>query len=73
LVEAAQIAVRKDPVLYAFYEKLKRNKGSGVALVAVARKLLVSVYHILKKGEPYRLNTLNRNYPGKPVTPSDHS
>lgn len=73
LVEAAQIAVRKDPVLYAFYEKLKRNKGSGVALVAVARKLLVSVYHILKKGEPYRLTTLNRNYPGKPVTPSDHS
>jgi len=73
LVEAAQVAIRKDPALYAFYENLKRNKGSGVALVAVARKLLVSVYYILKKGEPYRFTIVNKNYPGKPVTPSDHS
>lgn len=73
LVEAAQIAVRKDSALYVFYEKLKRNKGSGVALVAVARKLLTAVYHVLKRGEPYRFRSLNRNHPGKPETPSDHS
>lgn len=72
LVEAAQKASRKDPALFVFYEKLKRNKGSGVALVAVARKLLTSVYHILKKGEPYRFRSCHWNHPGKPVEPSDH-
>jgi len=72
LVEAAQKASRKDPALFVFYEKLKRNKGSGVALVAVARKLLTAVYHILKKGEPYRFRPIDKHYPGKPVGLSGH-
>ncbi len=60
LIESTQTAKRLDPALYAFYEKLKRTKGSGVAIVAVARKLYVSVYHILKNGEPYKYNSLSK-------------
>jgi len=72
MIEVAQIATRKDPALYAFYEKLKRSKGSGVAIVAVARKLLVAVYYVLKRGEPYKYNSLCRIHLSKPVEPSDH-
>lgn len=54
MVEAAHVAVRKDPALKAFYERIQRKKGSQKALFASARKLLVSVYHILKKDEPYK-------------------
>jgi len=72
LVEAAQIAIRKDPALYAFYEKLKRTKGNGVAIVAVARKLLVAIYHVLRNGEPYKFNSLSKIHMGKPVVPSGH-
>jgi transposase len=71
MIEAAQKAIKKDPALQAMYEKLKRNKGSGIAKVAVAHKLLIAVYHILKKEEAYRLNSLSKIHLGKPVEPSD--
>ena len=72
MIETAQIAIRKDPALYAFYEKLKRTKGSGVAIVAVARKLLVASYHILKNGEPYKYNSLSKIHMSKPALDHGH-
>lgn len=51
MVEAVHIALVKDPVLAIFYKKLKREKGAAKARVAVDRKLLVAVYHVLKKEE----------------------
>lgn len=60
MVEAAQVAVRKDPLLKAFYDRIKRKKGSQKAVVASARKLLVIVYHILSKKEPFQYNTFPR-------------
>ena len=72
MVEAALVAIRKDPALYAFHDKLKRNKGSGIAIVASARKLLTAVYYILTNGEPYRYNFLSKIHLGKPVGLSDH-
>jgi transposase len=44
MVEAAQLATRKDPALGHFYDRLKRAKGTAKARVAVARKLLVAVF-----------------------------
>jgi transposase len=45
LVEAAQIASRFDPELRRAYQRLKFRRGvSGVAKVAVARKLAVRLY-----------------------------
>ena len=55
-VEAAKIAKRHDPALATLYERLKRKKGMGKATVAIARKLAVAVFHMLKKEEGYRYN-----------------
>lgn len=57
MVEAAQTAVRKDPLLKDFYSRIKKKKGSQKAIVAVARKMLVIVYHVLKKQEVYQYHT----------------
>ena len=54
LVQAAWIAIRLDPALKKFYEKLKEKKNARVAVCAVARKLIVSAWHILKKQVPYK-------------------
>jgi len=53
LVEAAQHAARYDPKLKPFYQKIARKKGHHKAIVAVARKLLVSIYHVLTRNELY--------------------
>jgi transposase len=36
------------------FEELKRRKGSGKAIVAVARKMIELVYILLRKGEKYK-------------------
>ncbi len=48
LVEAAQTAVRFDPELQRVYRRLKFNKGASVAKVAIARKLAVKLYWMLR-------------------------
>jgi transposase len=54
LVEAAHIAVRYDPHWQRIYASIKRRRGSKVALVAVARKLLVTIWHLLTHEAVYR-------------------
>lgn len=49
LCEAAQHHVMKPGPLRSFYLRLKEKKGHGKAVVAVARKLLVQVYYVLKE------------------------
>jgi len=63
LVEAAHIAVRKDPALKEFYQRIRYKKGTHKATVAVARKLLTYVYYILKRQEPYRYQPRNSKKP----------
>jgi len=48
LVEAAQTAVRFDPELQRVYRRLKFHKGASVAKVAIARKLAVKLYWLLR-------------------------
>ena len=58
MVEAAWGAVRSDPHWKDQYEQLKkRGKHSNAAIVAIARKLLVSIWHMLTKGESHRHST----------------
>lgn len=57
-VEAAHVAIRKDPYLASFYGKICNKKGSHIAIVAVAHKLLTYTYQVLKKQEPYRYKTI---------------
>lgn len=55
MVEAAWSAVGSSPYWKATYEDLKkRGKHSNEAIVAVARKMLVAVWHVLSKRVPYR-------------------
>ena len=56
LVQCANTAVHncKDPYLSEFYWRLRENeKEHKVAIVATARKLLVSIYHMLTREEVY--------------------
>jgi len=50
LMEAAHHALRKPPYR-AFYQKAARQRGKPIAVVAVARKLLKVIYHILREEE----------------------
>lgn len=61
MVEAIIPAVRKDEELREDYERIKSRKGYNKAKVAVARKLLTIVYHVLKEKRTYqRKNKLER-------------
>jgi hypothetical protein len=53
LVQCAQAMVRSDGAIRPFYERILRKKGRNVAIVAVARKLLVYMWHRLTKGQTY--------------------
>jgi len=48
LIEAVPKAIKKDKVLFSFYQRLKAKKGSPKAKVAAARKMLAQIYHSLK-------------------------
>jgi len=54
-VQAAWAASHtKGTYLSAQYQRLVKRMGKKKALVAVGHSLLVIVYHVLKKKEPYR-------------------
>jgi transposase len=55
LVQAAHNAVHtsNDEYLSRFYDRLAGRKNSKKAIVATARKLLVSIYHMLDREEVY--------------------
>ncbi|MBD3378964.1 MAG: IS110 family transposase [Candidatus Omnitrophica bacterium] len=48
LVQSTLIAIRYNPYLRSFYERLKAKKGSGKAIIATSRKLLGIIYRALK-------------------------
>ncbi len=59
LIEAAWIAIRKDPELHRFYYRIKAKHtpkaAANKAIVAVARKLTMRVYRVLKDQRPYEI------------------
>ena len=68
LVQCALCAIKDKscPYIKARYESLKRRRGHKKAIIAIARLLLTSIYHILLTGERFdyeRFDTLlNRNF-----------
>jgi len=52
-VEAAQMAARLDPELPRTYQRLKMRRSSGVAKVAVARRLAIRLYWMLRTRHDY--------------------
>jgi len=53
LVEAAQTAAWRDPELRRAYQRLKFRRASGVAKVAIARRLAVRLYWMLRERKDY--------------------
>jgi transposase len=53
LIEAAQHASRFDPALRQDYQRLKFRRGNAVARVAIARKLAVRMFWMLRSGADY--------------------
>lgn len=54
LIEAAWKAVQMSPLWKQRYEELKKRKGSCKAIVAIARKLLVTIWYVLAREETDR-------------------
>lgn len=55
MIQAAQAARRKKgSYASALYKRLVGRRGKKRAIVAVARSLLVSIYHMLTQGEAYK-------------------
>ncbi len=55
LIEAAHGAARsKHTYLGAYYQRLKKRMGSKKAIVALAHRILVIIYHLLKERQSYR-------------------
>ena len=53
LVQSAHVAVRCSEYFGNFCTRLKQRKNKQIAIVATARKMLVSMYYMLKRNEPY--------------------
>lgn len=64
LIEAGQHAVRRDPELRQDYQRLKFRRGHAVAKVAIARKLAVRMYWMLRSGADYVQLVRRQGSPG---------
>ncbi len=69
LVEAAQTAARLDPELRRAYYRLKFRKVSGVAKVAIARRLAVRLYWMLRQQIGYAQLVRMSGSPSSAVVP----
>jgi transposase len=73
LVQCALAAIKvKDSRFRMFYLRIRSGKGHNVAIVALARKLLVVVHHLLVTGEEYVEDGLKKKR-SKVIRPRDLS
>jgi transposase len=71
LVEAAQTAARYDPELRRAYQRLKFRRVSGVAKVAIARRLAVRLYWMLRARVDYAQLVRMSGSPSSAVVPQE--
>lgn len=53
LCMAATVMGRSPTALGAYYRRISRTKGAGVAVFATARKIATLIYRLLRWGKPY--------------------
>jgi transposase len=53
LVEAAWVAVGKDPTMTAFYMRLKKRMKPQDAIIRVTKKLVRRIWSVWRSGQPY--------------------
>lgn len=57
LVQCALAAIKstkKHPYFYYKYKSIQKRRGHKKAIIAIARKMLVSIYHIIKEGTDFQ-------------------
>lgn len=54
IIQATHHAVKKEGKLQGFFWKLERRKGKKTAITACARKLLITIYYMLKEKKEYQ-------------------
>ena len=59
LIEVAWAAVQNSPIWRERYQKLAHKTGSQKAIVAIARRILVTIWHVWQKREQYNDTTLD--------------
>lgn len=64
LIEAVHHVVRLDPEFRQDYQRLKSRRGNAVAKVAIARKLAVRMYWMLRSGADYARLVRTQASPG---------
>jgi len=67
LVQAAALAQRYDPSWHRQYVRLSMNKHHGVAKVAIAHKLAVRLYWMLRTGQNYQQLAVRGSHAGQSV------
>jgi len=72
LVQAANKAQQCDPTWHRQYLRLSRNKHHGVAKVAIARKLAIRLYWMLRSGQDYEQVKERGSHTGQSVYPNGH-
>jgi len=77
LVQCANAAIKSDkyPEIRNRYLKLKKRRGHKKAIIAIARILLVAIYNMLKKNEPYNpeLHRISDEQPNSNTFSVDHA
>jgi transposase len=73
LIEAVTPAVRKDLALRQDYQRLKFRRGHAVAKVAIARKLAVRMYWMLRSGADYARLVRRQGSPGATLVDASSS
>jgi len=73
LIEAVYPAVRKDLALRQDYQRLKFRRGHAVAKVAIARKLAVRMYWMLRSGAEYAQLVRRQGSPGATLVDASSS
>lgn len=58
LIEVVPIAIRKDPKLWTLYTRLQTKKGFAKAKIAIARRLLTTIYYMLRDNTCYVTNKI---------------
>lgn len=58
LVEAAWVAIRSkaNPIFAVKHQYISNKRGKKKATIAIAHKLLIAAYHVLRDKEPYTLH-----------------
>lgn len=65
LIQAANAASRgKNSYLAVVYQRLNARRGRKRAIVAVAHRILIAMFHMLSTGQPYQ--DLGVNYLNQP-------